>query len=112
MRVAEARETMGTFERFHFVVYFVTPEEMTVAVTTAAPIPLRVTTFPWLVLHVMALANPVIREVLKMRYLWENAMALEDKRLDTLLGPSFSTPFDEAVAAATARYFPAMREAA
>ena len=112
VRVAEVRETMGAFERFHFGGYFVTPEGMTAAVTAAAPIRLKVTTFPWLVLHVMGLASPVIREVLKMRYLWETAMALEDKRLDSLLGPNFKTPFNEAVAAATARYFPAMREAA
>ena len=85
---------------------------MIAAVKAAAPVPLKVTNFPWLVLHLMGIANPVIREVLKMRYLWENAMALEDARLDALLGPDFGTPFEEAVAAATARYFPAMKQAA
>jgi len=112
VRVAEARETLGAFERFHFSGHFVTPEEMTATVTAAAPIPLKVTAFPWLVLHLMGLANPVIREVLKMRYLWENAMALEDKRLDALLGPDFGTAFEDAVAAATARYFRGMKQAA
>jgi nucleoside-diphosphate-sugar epimerase len=112
VRVAEARETLGAFERFHFGGYFVTSEEMTATVKAAAPIPLKSGTFPWLVLHLMGLANPVIREVTKMRYLWENAMALEDKRLDAMLGPNFLTPFDDAVAAATARYFPAMKQAA
>ena len=75
---------------------------MIAAVKAAAPVPLKVSNFPWLVLHLMGIANPVIREVLKMRYLWENAMALEDARLDALLGPDFGTPFEEAVAAATA----------
>ena len=114
LRAASRRcaTTLGAFERFHFAGHFVTPEQMTAAVKAAAPVPLKVTSFPWLVLPLMGIANPVIREVLKMRYLWENPMALEDARLDALLGPDFGTPFEEAVAAATARFFPAMKQAA
>jgi nucleoside-diphosphate-sugar epimerase len=112
VKVAEVRETLGAFERFHFGGYFVTPEEMTAAVTAAAPIPLKVTSVPWFALHIIGLTNGVIREVLKMRYLWETAMSLRDDRLDLLLGPDFMTPFGDAVAAATARYFPRMEAAA
>ena len=112
VRVAEVRDTMGAFERFHFAGHFVTPEAMIAAVQAAAPVPLKVSAFPWFALHLMGITNGVIREVLKMRYLWETPMALRDDRLAALLGSDFGTPFGDAVAATIARYFPAMKVAA
>ena len=56
--------------------------------------------------------DPVIRDVARMRYLWDYEMALKDERLEALLGPGFNTPFREAIAATAARYFPAMKAAA
>jgi hypothetical protein len=47
---------------------------------------------------VIGLINPVMREIHKMRYLWQNPMRLTDRRLDAILGPDFSTPYDDAVA--------------
>jgi hypothetical protein len=58
-------------------------------------------------LRLLGLFMPVIREVVKMRYLWENPMQLEDTRLDALLEPGFGTPFAEAVAATVAPFFAA-----
>ena len=40
-----------------------------------------------------------MREVVKMRYLWNNPMELVDPRLERLLGPDFGTPLDTAIAA-------------
>jgi hypothetical protein len=62
-------------------------------------------------MQAMGLAIPVIREVLKMRYLWNNPMELVDPRLDAILGPNFGTPFDQAVAAAS-RQFLVVKKAA
>lgn len=105
VKLAEGRDTLGTFETFHFEGHYVTHGAMMAAIQNAAPRPLTVTPLPWFILHLMGLAMPVIREVLKMRYLWLNPMRLSDSRLDAILGLDFGTPLDEAVAAAVSQFF-------
>ena len=56
-------------------------------------------------LAVIGLFNPVMREVGKMRYQWQNPMRLVDPRLDAVLGPDFATPYDKAIAAAVTPFF-------
>lgn len=106
------RKEFGAFENFHFAGNFVTPEQMGAAITKAAPVPLKVSYFPRFVLGLMGLTNPIMREVFKMRYLWEHPMELKDPRLDAILGAGFATPFDTAVAASIAEFFPARALAA
>ena len=106
------RKEFGAFENFHFAGNFVTPEQMGAAITKAAPVPLKVSFFPRFVLGLMGLINSQMREVYKMRYLWEHPMELRDARLDTILGAGFGTPFDKAVAASIAEFFPAQALAA
>jgi hypothetical protein len=53
---------------------------------------------PWWMLKAMGLVNPVMRDIVEMRYLWTNEMELVDPRLDALLGPNATTPFEIAVA--------------
>ena len=60
----------------------------------------------------MGITNPILRDIAKMGYLWSNPMELKDDRLDTLLGPNFATPFDKAIAASIAQFFPAEKQAA
>ena len=111
--LAGMRAGFDAFELFHFAGHFATPEQMVAAIKAATPMPLKAGTFPWFVLTLMGLADPVIREVNKMRYLWENPMELSDTRLDALLGKEFGTPFADAVGATVrTRFFPAVRKAA
>lgn len=111
-KLAWHRRQFGAFETFHFAGNFVTPEAMGNAVVAAAPVPLKVSFFPRLLLAAMGLVNPIMREVARMGYLWENPMRLADSRLDAILGEGFATPFDEAVAATVAPFFAADRLAA
>jgi nucleoside-diphosphate-sugar epimerase len=111
-KLAWHRAEFGAFERFHFAGHFVTPEEMTAAVVAAAPVPLKVSNFPRFIFTAMGLFDPMMREIGKMGYLWDNPMQLVDPRLDAILGPDFVTPLDEAVAATIPRYFPAAALAA
>ena len=69
--------------------------------------PLEVTPFPWTALRLIGIAVPMMREVVKMRYLWENTMELRDERLDALLGADFGTPFEAAIAETVRPFFPA-----
>ncbi|RYE09210.1 MAG: NAD-dependent epimerase/dehydratase family protein [Hyphomicrobiales bacterium] len=103
--LAAVRGTLGVFERFHFAGNYVTGDEMAAAIVRAAPVPLKVTRFPMWLLAVMGLVSPLMREIGKMAYLWRNSMELRDGRLDELLGPDFSTPFESAVAATVAPFF-------
>lgn len=110
--LAETRTQFGAYETFHFAGHFVTPEEMGAAIVAAAPVPLRLSYFPRILITLMGLVDPTMREVGKMGYLWEHPMALRDDRLADLLGPDFATPFAEAVRETVAGHFPAARQAA
>lgn len=96
--LGERRNEFGAFENFHFAGHYVTHGALMNAIVKASPVPLKVAPLPWIILQAMGLANGVIREVVKMRYLWNNPMELVDPRLDALLGPDFGTPFADAVA--------------
>lgn len=96
--LGDKRAELGSFETFHFAGHYVTHGAMMAAIQTAWPKPLQVTPVPWLVLQAVGLVNGVLREIVKMRYLWNNPMELVDPRLDALLGPDFATPFPAAVA--------------
>lgn len=111
VRVAEERAKLGAFENFHFAGHYASQQALMDAIRKAAPVPLKVVPLPWFILQAMGLANGPIREIVKMRYLWNNSMELVDPRLDALLGPGFATPFADAVAA-TVRPFFAQKAAA
>jgi len=104
-KLAWHRQELGRFENFHFAGHFVTSGQLVAAVQKAAPAPMKVTGLPWMLLGVIGLFNPVMREVHKMHYLWQNPMRLMDARLDAILGPNFGTPYEEAVAAAAKPFF-------
>jgi nucleoside-diphosphate-sugar epimerase len=101
-RVAEMRDGFAAFERFHFAGYWVAHAQIMTAIQAGLGTTLKVAPLPWWMLGAMGLVNPVMRDIYRMRYLWENEMELVDPRLDALLGPGFATPFETAVAA-TAR---------
>lgn len=104
-KLAWHRTELGGFETFHFAGNFVTPEAFGNAIVAAAPVPLKVGTFPRLMLSLMGLFSPVMREVAKMGYLWDHPMALVDARLGAILGQGFDTPFDAAVAETVTPFF-------
>jgi nucleoside-diphosphate-sugar epimerase len=103
--LASIRTTLGPFERFHFAGNHVTPEEMAAAIVKAAPVPVKTSVFPFILMRLLGLIDPTIREVNKMRYLWRNPLKLTDPRLDALLGPGFNTPFTQAIAATVTPFF-------
>lgn len=97
--LAEKREQFGSFDSFHFAGHWVTHGQVMAAVAASIGGGLKVSPFPWWLLRALGLVNPVMRDLHQMRYLWLNEMELVDPRLDALLGPGFTTPFEAAVAA-------------
>jgi nucleoside-diphosphate-sugar epimerase len=112
VRLAEARGRMQDFENFHFAGNYVTPEQMRDAIRDAAPAGTKVGLFPRFIIPVIGIVDPIMRDIAKMAYMWENPMELRDPRFDALLGPKFGTPFAEAIAATVAPFFPEMKVAA
>lgn len=57
---------------------------------------LKTTRFSWWLLKVIGLFKPVIGEVVKMRYLWQQPVILSGKKMRKALGDNFqSTPLSE-----------------
>ncbi|WDR04633.1 NAD-dependent epimerase/dehydratase family protein [Devosia rhodophyticola] len=105
VKLAERRQNLKSFDRFHFAGHYVTHGAMMAAIKTSSSRPLRVVPMPWILLRLMGLGMPMIREVVKMRYLWDNPMRLEDQRLVDILGSDFGTEFGAAVGASVVQYF-------
>lgn len=105
-KVAAKRDELGTFENFHFHGHFVTGNEMADAIQRVVPEPYAVKKLPWWAFSIMGLFQPVIREVIKMRYLWQSPQELIDPKLDAILGDGFGTSFERAVAETTLSYLP------
>ena len=52
---------------------------------------------PWLLLKLAAPFMSVFREILEMRYLWQQDLALENGKLKRFLGDEPHTPLDRAL---------------
>ena len=109
--LGEKRGEFGAFETFHFAGHYETHGALMEVIGKASPVPLKIARLPWIILQAMGLTNGVLREVVKMRYLWNNSMELVDPRLDAILGADFGTPFEVAVAE-TVKPFLAQKAAA
>lgn len=102
VKLAEKRDQFGPFERFHFAGHFATGTEMIEAVQAALPEPFKVKPMPWRIMAALGVFVPVIREVVKMRYLWRHPHRLADPRLEAIVGEG--TPFRRAVLETTQSY--------
>jgi len=105
-KVAAKRVELGTFENFHFHGNFVTGNEMADAIQRVVAKPYKVNKMPWWLLNILGIFQPVMGEVVKMRYLWNSPQELVDPKLDAILGAGFGTPFERAVAETTLSLLP------
>lgn len=103
--VAEARARCAPFENLHFAGNALTGRQLIDALSDAAKragvvapgAAIRVGSLPWWALRLGAWAMPMWRELLEMKYLWDEAHALDQSRLVALLGQVPSTPLDIAM---------------
>jgi len=96
-RVAGKREELPFFATLNFRGYAVTGEQMHVAAEKAAGRPLKRAAVPWAVLRLIGLFNSVLREVVKMSYLWRVPHSLDNAKLEALIGPEPHRPLDVAL---------------
>lgn len=97
--MAEKRGSLKAFENFHFSGHWVSHGQMMAAIQAGIGRSMTVAPLQWWMLRAIGLVNPVMRDIYRMRYLWQNEMELVDPRLDALMGQGFITPFEEAVGA-------------
>lgn len=102
VRVAEKRDETAPFTTLHFRGHAVTGEEMQAAAEKAAGRRLKRANAPWLVLRAIGLFNPILREIVKMSYLWRVPHSLANARLEALIGPEPHTRLDVALGEAIA----------
>lgn len=84
---------------FHFAGHVATGAELVEAARAALGDPARrVSRLPWGLLRVLSVASPMLREVVKMRYLWDHEVLMDGGRLAAVIGPSAQTPLGVALA--------------
>jgi len=57
----------------------------------------KIKAFPWWLIRSISPFHRTLREVMEMRYLWQQSLKLNNQRLKTLLGEEPHTPLDRAV---------------
>ena len=84
--LAEKRRELGVFERFHFAGHTLTGLQMKAAAEAASGRALTLKGMPWTLLKVAGLFSPMMREIVKMSYLWRTPHSLDGRKLEQVVG--------------------------
>ena len=100
-RLLEREATLPAFALFHFAGQWTASGDEFIAalrrVTGRGDLPVR--SFPWPFVYLAAPFVTLMRELLEMRYLWNEPIRLDNSKLVVELGAEPHTPLDEALAA-------------
>ncbi len=102
----DKRADLAPFEIVHDAGYVV-PEQRVFAAQIAEAADykgLGLRPFPWWVLKLFSKVDPILREVVKMRYLFENSVILDGARFGQILPGFARTPLEDAITATLASY--------
>lgn len=93
---------LGGFEVFHMRGHAQTGADLVAGLEAAAGRRLKVSILPWLAVRAVAPFNEMMREMLEMKYLWDEPVLLDNARLVARLGAEPHTPLVDALRAALA----------
>jgi nucleoside-diphosphate-sugar epimerase len=98
-RLVLRRHDFAPFETFHFEGHWLARGvQMAEAICDVAQLPRsRIGAFPWWAVRTLAPAVPLFREMLEMRYLWDEALRLDNRKLIAALGSEPHTDLHDAV---------------
>ncbi len=98
-QLLERSAELSTFEVFHFEGHwFERGVELAEATRRAAgATDARVRGFPWLFVYLLAPFVETFRELIEMRYLWQQPLRLDNRKLIAFLGQEPHTPLDRAL---------------
>ena len=102
VRLAEKRDELPAFDRFHFTGHTLTGTGFHAAAEAAVGRRLKRTTISWPLMRLVGLANPMVRELAIMSYLWKRPHSLDGAKLVRLIGTVPHTPLVSALRQAIA----------
>ncbi|MCA9672777.1 MAG: NAD(P)H-binding protein [Myxococcales bacterium] len=94
------RDQLAPFEVFHYSGYQLTSQQLHEALAEALGEQRPVKRFPWWGLKLASPFWPMGRALLGMRYLWQEPLLLDERKLQACLGDVPRTPLSQALAAA------------
>jgi nucleoside-diphosphate-sugar epimerase len=105
VRVAERRLQLPAFATLHFQGHTLSGRDWVSTLQSTARAmgwlasnqKLAVKQVPWWLLRLLGLASPMVASVCRMRYLWSRPHALDNRRLQALIGEEPHTPTAQAV---------------
>lgn len=108
-RLIDVRASLATAEVVHFGGHYdASGAEMVTAIQRAlAPRRVPIRRFSWTMVRLGAPFVPFLREALEMRWLWEHPLRLDNRKLESLIGPEPHTDLDAAITATLASPTPA-----
>lgn len=95
VRVAERRAELPPHAVLHYAGLSLTGAELHAAIEAAVGRKLKARRFPWWTLMLGAPFVPLLRALLRMRYLWQRPHQLDESRLQALIGAVPHTPVVE-----------------
>jgi nucleoside-diphosphate-sugar epimerase len=97
-RLVENEESLQRFDAFHFKGHWLSNCDMASAICAAAGISRRrILPFPWWLMRASAPVVELSREMMEMRYLWDEPLQLDNRKLAAHLGSEPHTALESAV---------------
>lgn len=100
VELAEKRSEFAAFEEFGFEGFTLKAKDIANIAEETFNRPVRISGFPWIAVRIMALFSKSIREVLEMRYLWQQPHGINGKKLAEALPDFEPTPASVAISRA------------
>ncbi len=99
-RLPTVADRLEPFETLHYAGHTATLAQMKTGIELAIGRQLKANQLPWWALRLTTPFSAMNREVLEMRYLWNEEHQLVSGRLEQLVGPTPQTALDDAIALA------------
>jgi nucleoside-diphosphate-sugar epimerase len=96
--LAAKRHDFAPFETFGFAGFALTGRELAQALETQMDQALTINAIPWAALRLAGPVNPMMREIIEMRYLWQVSHTIDGSKLARALPAFRPTPLPEALA--------------
>ena len=97
-RLLDRDDALPRFARFHLAGHWDADNRgLAEAIARAAGRPSRTWRMPWVLVPLLGLFNPTMREMAEMRPFWEHPVRLDNQALVAAIGEEPHTPLDEAV---------------
>jgi len=95
--LAQKRTKLEPYSTFCFEGYNLTGADLIKAMEVCRGRTLKISSMPWLIMRMMGLFSPSIKEVLEMQYLWKVSHAIDGTKLSETLKGFQSTPIETAL---------------